>query len=118
MNRAPENIVRHADTAQEVHDFLAEKHLLQAVVLSEDKPIGYVSPQHLQDKKGLVHEAMEKFPLFVREHHSAKEVLSNMLMHNMLTLCVVDSNGDFVGTITYRSIQQALKDRYPAENQT
>jgi osmoprotectant transport system ATP-binding protein len=118
MNRSPENIVRHADTAQEVHNFLAEKHLLQAVVLSEDKPIGYVSPQHLQDKKGLVHEAMEKFPLFVREHHSAKEVLSNMLMHNMLTLCVVDSNGDFVGTITYRSIQQALKDRYPAENQT
>lgn len=118
MNRAPGNIVRHTDAAQEAGNFLADKDLRHAVVLAEDKPIGYVSPQHLQDQKGLVHEAMEKYPLFVRENHSAREVLSNMIMHGMLTLCVVNSNGDFVGTITYRNVQQALKDTYPAENQT
>jgi osmoprotectant transport system ATP-binding protein len=117
MTRAPENIVHHSDTAQEVGNFLAEKDLRHAVVLSADKPIGFVSPQHLQDKQGPVNDAIEKYPLFVREHHSAQEVLSNMLMHDLLTLCVVDNNGDFVGTITYRSIQQALKERYPAANQ-
>jgi osmoprotectant transport system ATP-binding protein len=117
MNRAPENLVHHTDSAQNVGNLLAEKDLRHAVVLSADKPIGYIVPQHVQDKQGPVKEAMEKYPLFVREHHSAQEVLSNMLMHDILTLCVVDSNGDFLGTITYRSIQQALKERYPAVNQ-
>ena len=115
MNRGPENILRHTDAAQEAYNFLAEKEMPHAVVLAEDKPIGYVSPQHLQDKKGLVLEVMEPYPLFVEENHSAREVLSNMLMHGMLTLCVVNGNGEFVGTITYRSIQQALRDTYPVE---
>lgn len=117
MNRAPENLVRQTDTVQEVYNFLAERDLNHAVVLSADKPLGYVIPQHLENKQGPVIEALEKYPLLVRVHHSAQEVLSNMLMHDISTLCVVDSNGNFIGTITYRSIQLALKERYPAVNQ-
>jgi osmoprotectant transport system ATP-binding protein len=117
MNRSPENIVQRDTTTQEALTFMADKDLHHAVVLAEDKPIGYVLPQHLQDQKGLVREAMAAYPVLLEEHHSAREVLSNMVMHGMLTLCVVNREGNLAGTITYRRIQQALKERYPAANQ-
>ncbi len=116
MNRSPENVVQRNTTTQEALTFMADKDLRHAVVLAEDKPIGYVSPQHLQAQEGLVREAMAAYPVLLEEHHSAREVLSNMVMHGMLTLCVVNREGNLVGTITYRSIQQALQDFYAPEN--
>ena len=116
MNRSPENVVQRNTTTQEALTFMADKDLRHAVVLAEDKPIGYVSPQHLQAQEGLVREAMAAYPVLLEEHHSAREVLSNMVMHGMLTLCVVNREGNLVGTITYRSIQQALQDLYAPEN--
>jgi osmoprotectant transport system ATP-binding protein len=116
MNRSPENIVQRNTTTQEALTFMADKDLHHAVVLAEDKPIGYVLPQHLQDQKGLVREAMAAYPVLLEEHHSAREVLSNMIMHGMLTLCVVNRQGNLVGTITYHCIQQALQDIYAPED--
>ena len=116
MNRSPENVVQRNTTTQEALTFMADKDLRHAVVLAEDKPIGYVSPKHLQAQEGLVREAMAAYPVLLEEHHSAREVLSNMVMHGMLTLCVVNREGNLVGTITYRSIQQALQDLYAPEN--
>jgi osmoprotectant transport system ATP-binding protein len=117
LNRSPANLVQQTDKSPEALKFLSEKGFRHAVVLAENKPIGYVSPQHLQGRTGLVREAMEAYPLLVTENLSAREVLSHMLIHGNLTLCVVDDTGNFIGTITYRSIQQALRDTYPSKIQ-
>ena len=117
MNRAPENLVRAEDQAQEAGQLMSEKKVAHAVVLTGDKPVGYVTPQHLQDRGGLVKEAMTEYPVLLEEHHSARDVLSHMLMHGIQTLSVIDSTGNLVGTVSYRDLQHALKDTYAGENQ-
>ena len=117
MNRAPENLVRAEDRAQEAGKFLTEKKVAHAVVLAGDKPVGYVTPQHLQARGGLVKEAMAEYPVLLEEHQSARDVLSQMLMHGIQTLSVIDSSGNLVGIVSYRDLQHALKDTYAEENQ-
>ena len=117
MNRAPENLVRAEDQAKEAGQLMSEKKVAHAVVLTGDKPVGYVTPQHLQDQRGLVREAMAEYPVLLEEHHSARDVLSHMLMHGIQTLSVIDSTGNLVGTVSYRDLQHALKDTYAGENQ-
>jgi osmoprotectant transport system ATP-binding protein len=115
MDRAPENLVHHTDNSQEALKFLAEKDFRHAVVLAGDKPVGYIGPEHLQDHGGAVQEAMVAYPVVLEEHHSAREALSYMLMSGLQTLSVADDTGNLAGTVSYRSIQQALKDIYSAE---
>ncbi|MEJ2071235.1 MAG: CBS domain-containing protein, partial [Syntrophobacterales bacterium] len=73
--------------------------------------------QHLQARGGLVKEAMAEYPVLLEEHQSARDVLSQMLMHGIQTLSVIDSSGNLVGIVSYRDLQHALKDTYAEENQ-
>jgi predicted transcriptional regulator len=116
MNRSPENIVHAEDKVQDVIRFLTEKSLEHAVVLSDDRPVGYVTAQLLQDRQGTVREAMAEYPVLLEERHSARDVLSHMLMHGLQTLSVINDTGNLAGTVSYRSIHQALKDIYSEEN--
>jgi osmoprotectant transport system ATP-binding protein len=118
MNRSPKNLVRPADTSQEARRFLEEKGFRHALVLAENKPVGYVSPQHLQDRQGSVQEVMAEYPVLPEEHYSAREVLSHMLMYGLQILAVVDSRGNLVGTVSYQDLQKAIKDTYGSEEQS
>ena len=60
---------------------------------------------------------MAAYPVWVEEHHSARDILSHMLMSGLQTLSVVDDSGGLAGTVSYRRIQQALKDIYSREDQ-
>jgi len=112
MNRSPQNLVQHTEKSQEALKFLQEKGFHHAVVLAEDKPAGYVSLQELQDHQGTVREVMAEYPVWLEEHHSAREVLSHMLMYGIQTLSVVDDQGNLVGTVSYRDLQKTLKETY------
>ena len=57
------------------------------------------------------------YPVLLEEEHSAWEVLSHMLMYGIQTLSVIDSTGNLVGTVSYRDLQEALKETYSGENQ-
>ena len=52
-----------------------------------------------------------------KESSLLRDVLSNMLMHNQLFLPVVDSNGDFAGTISYQNIQKSILEIYSDETE-
>jgi osmoprotectant transport system ATP-binding protein len=58
---------------------------------------------------------VEPYPLFVREKTILRDVLSSMLMHDTITLCVVDGDKNFAGTVTYNDIQKAVKASYADE---
>jgi len=117
MNRSPENIVHHTDKSQEALKFLTEKNFRHAVVLAEDKPVGYVFSKELRDHQGSVREVMAEYPVLLEKHHAAREVLSHMLMYGLQTLSVVDSQGNLAGTVSYRDLQKAIRDTYGGEGQ-
>jgi osmoprotectant transport system ATP-binding protein len=112
MDRSLTNIVRGTDPAPQALKFLDENQIPHGIVVAEDKPIGYVTPHGLKSAVGLVHEVAKKYPLLIDEGNSARDVLSYMLMHDLMTFCVVNRNGKLAGSVSYHSLQKAIKDIY------
>ena len=110
MNCSPSNIVDAAQTAPEVLKMLEQKNLRYAIVLAQGKPVGYVTSQDLKYEQGLCQEVARPYPLCLEQGTSVHEALSHMLMHDLTTFCVINDQGDLVGTVTYKSIQKSLQD--------
>jgi len=115
MNRKPKNILRVTDPAPDVLKFLDSKKFHYGIVLEGGKPMGYVTDKILKYEEGPVRDLVEKYPYLVKGKSSLRDVLSMMLMYNLMTLCVVDDNGDFTGTISYNDIQKSIKESYKDE---
>lgn len=112
INRKPKNVIQASDRSQDVLQRLKEKGSRYGIVIENNKPIGSVTQKILHYEDGAVGEAVEPFPIFLRERIPVRDALSSMLMYNTATLCVVDGDKNFVGTVTYNDIQKAVKASY------
>lgn len=115
FNDKPRNLVQGADSTEQVLKMMEVKELRHAIVLENGKPLGYVTPKKLKYEQGAVREFAEKYPLHISRRASARDILSTMLMLDLVTLCVVDNNGDFLGTVTYNDIQKKMKETYTSD---
>ncbi len=115
INLKPKNIIRGTDAAPDALKFLEKKNFRYGIVIDGSKPIGYVTPKTLKYEEGLVRDVVEEYPHFEEEGSSLRDVLSYMLMYNIMTFCVVDENGDFIGTISYNDIQKSVRESYSDE---
>ena len=84
-------------------------------MIERNRPIGHVTQKSLKYEEGPVRDVVERYPLFLREKTSLRDVLSFMLMHDAGTFCVVDEDKNFAGTVTYNDIQKAVKESYADE---
>lgn len=117
INRKPKNIIQAADRSQDVLQKLKTKRSRYGIVIDQNKPIGSVTQKSLQYEEGPVRDVVEPFPIFLREKIPLRDALSSMLMYNTATLCVVDGDKNFAGTITYNDIQKAVKASYADETE-
>jgi len=115
INPRPRNLVKGEDSAEDVLKMIEEKGLRHAIVIEEGKPVGYVRPENLKYEQGHVRDLAEKYPIHISKRTPARDILSYMLMLDLLTLCVVDDNGDFIGTVTYNDIQKKVKESYTSD---
>jgi osmoprotectant transport system ATP-binding protein len=115
INLKPKNIIRGTDAAPDALKFLEKKNFRYGIVIDGSKPIGYVTAKTLKYEDGLVRDVVEDYPHFEEEGSSLRDVLSYMLMYNIMTFCVVDENGDFIGTISYNDIQKSVRESYSDE---
>jgi len=115
INPNPKNIIRGTEPAPDALNFLNSKKFRYGIVLERGKPMGYVTGKILKYEEGPVRDLVEKYPYLVEQKNSLRNVLSMMLMCDLMTLCVVDDKGDFLGTITYNDIQKAIKESYTDE---
>ncbi len=115
INPRPRNLVKGEDPAGDVLKMIEEKGLRHAIVIEQGKPIGYVRPENLKYEQGHVRDLVEKYPMHISKRTPARDILSYMLMLDLLTLCVVDDNGDFIGTVTYNDIQKKVKESYTSD---
>lgn len=117
INPNPKNILRGTEPAPDALNFLNSKKFRYGIVLEGSKPMGYVTGKILKYEEGPVRDLAEKYPYLVEQKNSLRNVLSMMLMCNLMTLCVVGDKGDFLGTITYNDIQKAIKESYTDETE-
>jgi osmoprotectant transport system ATP-binding protein len=114
-NPKPKNVVQSSDMAQTVLSAMEQKKSKFSIVLEQEKPIGYITPKLIKYEEGPVKDLAETFPIHLRERTPARDALSFMLMYDFLTLCVVDDNQSFLGTVTYNDIQAKLTESYTSE---
>ncbi|MDT8303751.1 MAG: ABC transporter ATP-binding protein [Sedimentisphaerales bacterium] len=117
INRKPKNIIQGADRSQEALHFLDAKGFRYGIVIEQNRPIGFVTQKFLKYEEGPVRDVAEKYPLFLREKTSLRDALSFMLMHDTASLCVVDEDKNFAGTVNYNDIQKAVKASYADETE-
>jgi predicted transcriptional regulator len=82
--------------------------LKTCIVLKKSKVLGRVRRKDLIDEKGPVGECVEPLPQTVNDNEPLRDALSQMLMCGQSALCVIDRKDEFVGTITYRHIQNHI----------
>ncbi|MBI9087925.1 MAG: ABC transporter ATP-binding protein [Desulfobacterium sp.] len=112
MNKNPKNILRADTPCPEAMKFFSEKSRTSAIVIKDDKPMGYVTPRLVKFEEGPVSDVVEPYQVFVEDDEPLRDVLSSMLMDSMTTYCVVDENGTFKGSITYQNIQKKILELY------
>ncbi len=112
MNKNPKNILRADTPCPEAMKFFSEKSRTSAIVIRDDKPIGYVTPRLVKFEEGPVSDVAEPYQVFVEDDEPLRDVLSSMLMDSMTTYPVVDENGSFKGSITYQNIQKKILELY------
>ncbi|MDY0222319.1 MAG: ABC transporter ATP-binding protein [Desulfobacterium sp.] len=117
INRKPKNIIQGSDSSQEALGFMTAEKFRYAIVVEQNKPIGFVMQKTLKYEQGPVRNVVEPYPLFVYENTQLRDVLSSMLMYSTPTFCVVDENKSLVGTVTYNDIQKAVKASYADETE-
>jgi len=115
LNPRPRNLVTGENSAGDVLKMMEEKGLRHAIVIDQGKPLGYVRPRDLKYEQGDVRDFVEKYPMHISRRTPARDILSFMLMLDLLTLCVVDENGGFIGTVTYNDIQKRVKESYTSD---
>jgi osmoprotectant transport system ATP-binding protein len=118
VNQHPRNVVQASQDAQEVFKYLEAEHLRHAIIVKNDKPIGYAMRADLEQREGPVKDAAETYPKFADMRDTLRDAVSSMLMYDMRVLCVVNDSGDLVGTITMNDIQNAILTIYGEEEPT
>ena len=116
MDPEPFNIVKGKDSVQEVLKVMEEKGWEYAIVIDQGRPVGYVKFENLKYKRGHVIELAESYPAHIFKKTPARDVLSYMLMSDLSHLCVVDDNGDFIGTVTYDDIKKKVRQSYTIDS--
>jgi osmoprotectant transport system ATP-binding protein len=116
LNKEARNIVKGSQNAHQALTFLEQEGFTEAVVIEDDKPIGYVSPETLRHENRPVREVAESYPRFIDTYDTLKDAMSSMLMHDARVLCVVDEDGKFKGTIAMKDIQRSILEIYAEED--
>lgn len=117
LNQSPSNIVQSHMDAPQALKFLEDKNLNFAVVLKKNKPLGYITRKALKYETGSVEQFSIPFPEELGTREPLRDALSAMLMHNTMNFAVMDDNGDFAGTISYRNIQKAILELYSEDQE-
>lgn len=117
MNPAPQNIIQGDALAPAAMAFLEEKKRRYGVIVDGGKPVGYVSLKDLKYETGKARHVATPFPVMAQGRQPLRDALSMMLMHDLILLCVIDGNGDFIGTVSYQNIQRAILDVYTDETE-
>ncbi len=118
INRNPKNIIQGADRSPDALHFLDTKESRYGIVLDGNKPIGFVTQKGLKYEQGPVRDVVEPNPHSPEGKKPHSGTCSPLcLCIDTATICVVDGDKNFAGTVTYNDIQKAVKASYADETE-
>ena len=112
MDGSPGNIVEGSTSTGEALRFIEDKDSLNLIVIHQGKPMGYLYSKVLKGKDTEVKNVAEPYPVLIKVNDTLRDVMSQMLLHNVTLLPVVDENGDLAGSIDYQDIRKYIQGIY------
>ncbi len=108
MNREPCNTANHSMNTVEALKFMKDRNLSSLMVMDHDKPVGHVTIEKLRLRQTTLKTIADPYPFYIRVHDNLRDVLSNMLLHDIKELPVVDDNGNLAGIIGFENIHRHI----------
>ncbi len=112
MNRDSSNTVNVSANADEALRFMRDKNHSSIVVIENGKPVGHVKKERLRVGEAQLKSIAEPYPFHINVKDNLRDVLSNMLLHDIKELPVVDEKGDLTGTISFDNIHRHIIEIY------
>jgi osmoprotectant transport system ATP-binding protein len=118
MNQNNANVIAGGVKSDEAMNVLKAKGFSQLNVIEEGKPIGYVTSAILEIDNTELKKVVEPYPICIAETDNLRDVLSNMLLHDIQEIPVINENGDLTGTISYDNIHKRIVNLYSDHRET
>jgi osmoprotectant transport system ATP-binding protein len=112
MHASGVTLVQAEDPVQHVCTKSNNIETEEYIVLKKNKPIGFLTSDEIKTTDGPVKDSMRQLPFVLEGHHSARDLLSHMLMHSCGICCIVTDAGDFSGVVSLNDIKNAIKSIY------
>jgi osmoprotectant transport system ATP-binding protein len=112
MNQDSANVITGRVKSGEAINVLKKEGFSHLHVIEDDKPIGYVATATLEDDDIELKEVVEPYPICIAEMDNLRDALSNMLLHEIKEIPVINENGDLTGTISYDDIHRRIINIY------
>jgi len=94
-----------------------ESNLDTLTVLDEGRPIGHVNEDVLRGVDTKVKDVAIPLSKIIGQEESLRDVMAYMLVSKAVHLPVVDNNGVLSGSISYRDIQEYIRNIYGKDDE-
>jgi osmoprotectant transport system ATP-binding protein len=108
MRKKPDIVIQGSMSRLEALNRFGAEDLRDMIVIHESKPMGYVDIRALRNEGTLVRDTVIEYPVLVNFNDSLRDVMSQMLMHDIRYFPVIDDNGDLMGIISYDDIRRHI----------
>jgi osmoprotectant transport system ATP-binding protein len=112
MNQDNANVVEGRVISTEAMNVSKEKGFSHLNVIEEGRPIGYVTTATLENDNIEIKRIVDPYPILIAEKDNLRDALSNMLLHDIQEIPVINENGDMIGTISYNDIHKRIVNLY------
>jgi osmoprotectant transport system ATP-binding protein len=112
MNQDHTRVIEGRVKSTEAMNVLKAKGLSHLNVIEDSKPIGYITPSILEQDNLEIKEVVEPYPICLGETDNLRDALSNMLLHDIQEIPVINENGNLTGTISYNDIHKRIINLY------
>jgi osmoprotectant transport system ATP-binding protein len=112
MNQDNANVIEGRAKSAEARNVLKAKSYSHLNVIEEGRPIGYVTTATLESDNIELKKVVEPYPICIAEMDNLRDALSNILLHDIQEIPVINENGDLTGTISYDDIHKRIINLY------
>ena len=118
MNQDHANVIEGRVKSAEAMNVLKEKNFSHLNVIEDGKPIGFFKTGILESDNIELKKVVEPYPIFITETDNLRDALSNMLLHDIQEIPVINENGDLTGMISYDDIHKRIVNLYSDHQET
>jgi osmoprotectant transport system ATP-binding protein len=108
MRKKPDIVIQGSMSRLEALSGFDPEDLANVIVIHGSKPIGYLDIRAVRNEGTLLRDTVIEYPVLINFNDTLRDVMSQMLMHDISNFPVIDDNGDLKGVISHDDIRKHI----------